>query len=292
MSLLSTITQARRRVIETLIAAGYEKEEAHSTARILLDHITSLAHAHLIYPEKSLESQAQAELEKALQQLADGTPLPYVIGTQHFYGRTFSCDRRALIPRPETELLIEKTISILEQDGMKVPRIADLGTGTGCIAITLALELPRAEVYATDISADALALAQENASRHNVEKRVRFVPGKLHDWSTPLRDGAPFDVIVSNPPYIATSDIARLQVQVRRNEPMTALDGGEDGLDEYRRLASQCRDVLKPGGTLLCELGAGQWAEVRDIFSAASWNVGDAIIDFQDIARVLVARRI
>jgi release factor glutamine methyltransferase len=288
-----TFAQAHRTATARLSAGGLERDEAHATARILLDAITSTPHAHLTRGNEVLSAAQATRFKAALAELGRGRPLAYVLGNREFYGLEFRCDERALIPRPETELLVEFALQILNsKPETRNPKLADLGTGTGCIAITIAKHCANVEIFATDVSTDALELARENARTHGVDERIRFVPGVLSDWAAPLCEySGRFDVIVSNPPYIAPRDIAKLQTQIKDFEPRRALDGGEDGLDCYRQLAAQSGVLLAPGGVLACELGTDQFEAARQIFTDCGWKVGDAIFDLQGIARVLVAHQ-
>lgn len=303
-----TLAQAHRQAAQELISSGeYSREEAHLAARLLLDSITSTRHAHLTRGDETFESALDTDsltrFSTALEELKTGRPLAYVLGTREFFGLQFRCDERALIPRPETELLIETALCKLSTtasiSSSVIPhsaKIADMGTGTGCIAVTLAGQFPNAQIFATDLSPDALNLARANASTHGVAEvsnggRIRFLAGKQNDWAAPLREFSDFDLILSNPPYIAAREIETLQTQIKNFEPRAALDGGDDGLNCYRQIAAQCRVLLKPTGALLLELGAGQFEEVRAIFEAHKWRVEKPVLDFASIERVLVARR-
>lgn len=283
-----TVSEIYAAALARLREAGWEHEESRGTARILADEATGTRFSHLSQPEKALESEILALWQDNLETVAGGVPLPYVLGRREFFGLEFLCDKRALIPRPETEILVEAAIEKLK--GFAAPRIADLGTGSGCIAVSLAHALPLAQVWATDLSLDSLELARANAEKHNVAERMTFVPGIAGDWTTPLR-GLKFDAILSNPPYIARAEIETLQTQVRDFEPHGALNGGDDGLDCYRQLAAQCGQNLAPGGVFLAELGAGQFDAVRAIFVESGWRVEEPLLDFQGIARVLQAGR-
>lgn len=291
-----TISQAHRKIAQLLTDGGYARQEAHATARILLDAIAGAAHAHLIKAHDNLTAAQEARLQAALTELKAGRPLAYILGQREFYGLQFQCDERALIPRPETELLVDFALAQLQQRSpRRVPRalqVADLGTGTGCVAISIAVHFRGARVVATDISPTTLELARANAHLHNVSERLSFVAGQAGNWAAPLlpQQKAGFDVIVSNPPYITPHDIAALPVQIKDFEPLHALDGGQDGLDCYRQIARQCRVLLAPGGILACELGVGQFDSVQTIFVTNGWTVEKPILDFQDIARVIVAR--
>jgi len=287
MTVLEAYQHSARTLQHELVGLG--RQEACSLARLLIDCLTGQRYAHLLQPTGVL--QGEEKLHTMLADLTRGRPLPYVLGRREFYGLTFRCDERALIPRPETELLVETTVARLKDCGAVT--IADLGTGSGCIAVSLAHALPLATIYATDASPAALALAGENATEHGVAERVHFIRGEVGDWCGPLLQAGcgNLDAILSNPPYIAAAEIQTLQTQVRDWEPRSALDGGDDGLDEYRRLATQCAPVLKKSGLMAVELGAGQFAAVRDIFNAAGWKVEAPLLDFADIERVLVAQK-
>lgn len=296
-----TIIQAHHNATQFLMGGEYSREEAHLAARLLLDHLASTRHAHLTRGDETFESALNANsltrFHQALEELKSGRPLAYVLGTREFFGLQFRCDERALIPRPETELLIETALRETRSEKARSHplKIADMGTGTGCIAVTLAGQFPHAEVFATDLSPDALNLARENASAHAVAEvsnggRIRFLAGKQNDWAAPLREFSDFDLILSNPPYIAAREIETLQTQIKNFEPRAALDGGDDGLNCYRQIAAQCRVLLKPTGALLLELGAGQFEEMRAIFEAHKWRVEKPVLDFAGIERVLVAR--
>jgi release factor glutamine methyltransferase len=199
----------------------------------------------------------QAELEKLIARAEQGEPIQYIVGHVDFRGLEIRCDRRALIPRPETELLVEEVLKPKAQS-LKPLRIADVGTGTGCIALALLSELPNGSVIGVDISPDALALAKENATRLGLRDRFQTLENNL-------LAGFPknsLDVVVSNPPYIFSAVCKNLDRSVRDFEPQLALDGGEDGLDLIRPLVEQAARVLKPGGGLFLEIGYDQGSAV------------------------------
>lgn len=255
-------------------------------ARLLVDHVAGTEHAHLLRADDPLSSAQQRDFEAGLRALERGSPLPYVLGRIEFCGLEFRCDERALIPRPETELLVETALYRLRD--IPSPRIADLGTGTGCIAISCAHARPDLTAIATDLSSGARALAWENAEGLGVLPRITLLAGLENEWGAPFASQAPLDAILSNPPYIPAREIETLAPHVRR-EPRLALDGGEDGLNPYHALAVQCRLLLNPRGFLACELGAGQFADARAIFEASGWRVAEAVRDFAGHERVLVA---
>ena len=270
-----------------ILAAGQmDRTEAHVRARLLLDWVTGNRHAHLLHPQATLTGDALQQAQAGLEQVLSGRPLPYVVGRREFYGRSFACDERALIPRPETELLIDTVVP--RARAIAGAKMADLGTGSGCIAITLALELPDAHVFATDSSCKARSLAEENAE--SLGAPVTFLPGFVGDWLAPLQAGAPYDFVVSNPPYIAAGEIDALQREISQYEPRLALDGGADGLEPYRQIAAGGPTVLRAGGQFVLELGAFQFEQVSAMFVAAGMDVEPPIRDLAGHDRVLVAR--
>ena len=213
------------------------------------------------------------------------TPVQYVMGSARFCGLDLMVDERVLIPRPETELLVEKVGQLVQRPavGVQHPRILDLCTGSGCIAITLTKPLTHCTIIASDISEGALAVARHNALRQSVTDRVTFVQSDLFSGI----EGA-FDIIVSNPPYIARHEFATLQKEVLR-EPRAALDGGHDGLDFYRRIIAEAPRYLKKDGYLVMEIGFGQRRAIEAIAgSSGVFRVTEAVRDHNGIERVLV----
>ena len=284
-----TIFQAHQTFFCELLEKTGDKNEARAGARLLIDNLSGAAHAHLTQPHRVLPASSRERFETVWAELKNNRPLPYILGSCEFYNLVFHCDERALIPRPETELLVDFALNSIADRGA---RIADLGTGTGCVAISIAANCESTQIFATDISIAALELARENAALHKVAPRIQFIAGARGDWAAPLWEysqSGGFDVIISNPPYIAPRDIENLQMSVKNFEPRVALDGGEDGLDCYRQIAAQCGALLKPGGSLACELGAGQFADARFIFEKENWRVQKPVLDFAGIERVLVA---
>jgi len=232
-----------------------------------------------------LSPAAVSQLEATLARRAAREPLQYILGEQEFRSLRIQVDPRVLIPRPETELLVEEALRRAPAGGC---RIADIGTGSGCVAIALAVELPAAEVVATDRSAAALEVARENAGRLLPERALRFVRG---DLLAPLAADLPFDVIVSNPPYVAELEFPGLPPEVKAHEPIAALVAGETGLEVIRALLRDAPPLLSAGGWLLLEIGAGQWPEVRSqVASDARYVRSECTPDFQGIPRIVAAR--
>jgi len=217
-------------------------------AEVLLAHVTGLPRTALLaHPERSLPAARQIAYRGLLRRRAASHPLPYLTGRVEFYGLELAVTPDVLIPRPETETLVEMALE------RRPATVVDVGTGSGCIAVALAVHLPGARVYATDISAPALRVAAANARRHGVQDRVRLI---RCDLVGPLR--GPFDLIVSNPPYVAEEEWGHLPRSVRQHEPALALHGGPDGLAVARRLLESAPPLLGPSGALLVEIGAAQ----------------------------------
>ena len=263
--------------------AGHE--EPHSTARLALDWATGKGRAALTDPDAILEEATLRKLENALQKLEARVPWPHISGHANFYNLRFEVSPATLIPRPETEFLVEAVLKRLPQNA----RVADLGTGSGAIAITLKKVRPDCQIWATEISPAAREIAQRNAL--NNRTLVNFLDG-TPDWLSPLNAIKPLDCLVSNPPYIAAKTIETLQPEVRLHEPRGALDGGADGLDPYRIFAENGRNYLKSGGFCAVELGDCQWEVARLLFVTKGWAVESAVYDLQNIPRVLVAHHV
>jgi release factor glutamine methyltransferase len=266
-------------------------------AEVLLMFVVGCDRAYLYaHPEHELSSDEQSRYDEALEQRARGIPAQYITGHQEFWGLDFIVSPAVLIPRPETEHLVEAVLNIARgisptaelphpsQTRARVghPRILDVGTGSGCVALALASELPHADIHATEISADALEIARANAARLGLDHRVRF-------HHTDLLHGieGPFDVVASNPPYVGESEYDKVQLEVRKFEPRSAVFAGADGMDVIRRLAPQAWAALKPGGTLAIEIGYSQEAAVRNLLG--DWRNVDTVPDLRGIPRVVLA---
>lgn len=267
-------------------ATGYLEKNGVEDARLNAEHL--LAHAlgkkrrldlYLEF-DRPLSDAERAPLRELVRARGQGTPLQHLLGTAEFLGRSFLCDARALIPRPETEQLVELVRPLVPAGEA---RLLDVGTGSGVIAISLALDHPAATVIATDLSPDALALAGENAARLNAD--VHFIEADLLPSAQ-----APFHLIVANLPYIPRADIPTLSREVRR-DPASALDGGEDGLDLVRRLCAQAPAHLTPGGHLALEIGHDQADRVADLLAAAGFEAIAIHRDYPGVERFLTARR-
>ncbi len=229
-------------------------------AELLLAHVLGVSRATLLaHLDDVLAPSQHTHFREAVARRAAREPLAYLVGHREFYGLDFLVDRRVLIPRPETELLVEEALR-LAASLSPAPHIADVGSGSGAIAVTLAVRLPQAIVYAVDISAEALAVTAANARRHGVAGRVRCLEG---DLLTPLPE--PVDLIVANLPYVARTEWDTLPPEIRDHEPRRALDGGQDGLALIHRLLATAAPYLRPGGAILLEIGAGQGAAVTSL---------------------------
>jgi len=247
----------------------------------LLAHVLGLKRMELYLQfDRPLTESERAPLRDLVKRRGTREPLQHVLGTAEFHGRTFTCDKRALVPRPETEQLVELALEIAKDK--PTATILDIGTGSGVIALTIALELPSATLHATDLSPDALDLAAENAARHALTARILF-----HQADLLPPDGTRFDLIIANLPYIPAGEIASLSPEVR-HDPASALDGGADGLDLIRRLIDTAPGRLDPGGALLLEIGSGQADAVNTLLSARKFRDISVRPDYQNIPRFAV----
>lgn len=259
-------------------------------AERLLAHVLGCKRVDLyLSGERLLHDGELARYRTLVRAYAAGEPLQYLVAETEFMGLAFVTDRRALIPRPETEILVEAVIKRCGEPARPL-RILELGTGCGAIAVALAVQLPQAEIWCTELRPEAAALAQENCLRHGVNDRVHLVVTDGFAAMAPAVAGR-FDALVSNPPYVCSDDIARLPARVREHEPLAALDGGKDGLRFYRLLCGEALDFLAPGGTLAVEIGADQAGAVRALFEAAALQDVTMLRDYGGHERVVLGRR-
>jgi release factor glutamine methyltransferase len=263
--------------------------EERRTAAVLLGHALSVDRTYLVTRSNlQIEDNRYQSFVEMVARRAAGEPLQYITGRQEFYGLDFLVTPDVLIPRPETELLFEWVVDLL--DAIQRPVVLDLGTGSGCIAVTVAFHIPAARVIATDISAAALEVARQNAARQNLLSRVEFLEG---DMLAPLAgldlEGA-IDILASNPPYVPARDSHLLQRELDW-EPREALFGGEEGLDFYRRLLTEGMHYVRPGGYLVCEIGYSQLDQVREMIDAAEWREPVVKDDLQGIPRILAIKK-
>jgi release factor glutamine methyltransferase len=275
-----TLNQAFLGAAAVLRKAGIDTPELD--ARLLLCHAAGLSHeAYVANAGGPVQPATLACFGTAIDRRLKREPVARITGTREFYGRGFTIAPPALDPRPDTETLIDAALALVERRGRRDQTLSllDLGTGTGCILVTLLAELPCAQGLGTDLSPSALALAAANAMRLGVGSRATFMAA---DWLDGI-DGT-FDLVLSNPPYLASGEIAGLAPEVAAYDPMLALDGGPDGLDAYRRIAAGAPKVLADGGRLLVEIGAGQAPQVSDIFRAAGLKLDPSQAISRDLA--------
>ncbi|MBW0002914.1 MAG: peptide chain release factor N(5)-glutamine methyltransferase [Hyphomicrobiales bacterium] len=255
-------------------------------ARCLVEAACGLDRASLVARGQQTLGEAAPRLARLAYRRLTGEPLARILGAREFWGLEFQLSAATLVPRPETETLVEVVLRHCESTrGRKYPwRLLDLGTGSGCIGISLLTELPNATLFGIDRSIDALVTAKINSTRHGTADRACFIAG---DWANPIR--GKFDVVVSNPPYVATGDLDGLAVEVRNHDPRLALDGGTDGLDAYRALAKDLPHVLAKKGRIFLEIGAGQAGEVDVLLETSGFKSFSSHADLAGIDRVISA---
>ena len=256
---------------------------------LLLAHLLQMPRMklYLNFARALTEPELEA-LRVLVKRRAAREPLQHIVGSTSFCGLEIVVNRDVMIPRPETELLAERAWQFLSGLTSGPSTVLDFGTGSGCLAIVIAVKCPSAAVVAVDSSAAALEVARQNAAQHGVSDRVQYL---LADGLAGVPAESCFDLIVSNPPYIPSAEIATLQPEVRDHDPLVALDGGADGLDHYRRLASGAGPRLASRGKLMVELGDGQRAAVSEVFGSQGWRVESVERDDAGCERILIARR-
>jgi len=308
-----TVLEAIQKSTEFLAKKGVESPRLQ--AELLLAHLLKLPRMKLYLNFERVLAPAETDaLREFIRRRGQREPLQHIAGSTSFCGFEIGVNRHALIPRPETELLAEAGWQFLSTRNSDKPRAGaqpltalDFGTGTGCIAIALAAKCPAAQIVAVDVSVEALVLAKENAARNDVAERIEFVQSDgfaalENRWGERPREpkatanaGSPgvsppqFDLIISNPPYLPSAEIATLQPEVRDFDPCAALDGGADGLDFYRKLAVESRPFLKPDGKLMLEFGDGQAGAIRTILETEKWIVEAVKDDYSQRERFLIA---
>ncbi len=256
-------------------------------AELLLMFVLDCDRAYLFaHPERLLTSAEGARYHEVVSERARGCPTQYITGHQEFWGLDLIVSPAVLIPRPETEHVVEIVLELVKQRGpVERLKLVDVGTGSGCIALALATELPAAEIHACDISSEALEIARINAARLGLEHRIRFCESDL------LSDYAKeqFDFVVSNPPYVGELEADKVQKQVREFEPKIAVFSGQEGMDIYKRLLPQAHAALRPGGWLVMEIGFSTEAKVKELLTR--WTEVQATTDLQGIPRVIAAKK-
>jgi release factor glutamine methyltransferase len=283
-----TVETARRALTARFESAAIESAELD--ARTLAGHVLGLDLTGLITSaQRRLTEDESARLEDCARRRLAGEPVARIIGEKEFWGLPLGLSAATLVPRPDTETVVELALELLRADGAtsRPLRIADLGTGSGAILLALLSELPTAQGFGTDISEQALQTAAANAGRTGLAPRATFI---ACDYATGL--SGLFDLIVSNPPYIRAADIAGLAVEVREYDPRTALDGGADGLDAYRALIPQAADLLAPGAALVVEAGEGQSGPIYGLMTLAGLApTGAPKADLAGIPRAVAGRK-
>ncbi len=282
----ATIAAVRRAIARRFREQGLETPDLD--ARLIVGHVLGLDHAGLMREsERPLRPRTLAGIDALAARRLAGEPVARILGVKEFWGLAFAVTPAVLVPRPETETVVETALARLDAvDARERPlRIVDLGTGSGAILVALLHELPQAFGIGTDCSVTAIETARENARRVGVAPRAAFV---ACDFGAALAGG--FDLVVANPPYIATAEIAALPREVRDFDPMAALDGGADGLAAYRTIAADARRLLAPGGFLVLEVGAGQSDAVSALAGAAGLTAIAATADLAGIPRVVSGR--
>ena len=274
-------------IIREALRKAAERLESHRVssprlnAEVILAHCLGVDKTYLYtHDDRALDGAEFQKIEDALYERISGVPVQYIVGRQEFYGRYFLVNPDVLIPRPETEFIVEAVLDMHPAPGAS---IIDVGTGSGCIGLTLALELPEAHVTITDISFVALQTARKNADRLGASASIACM-----DLLDAVR--GPFDIVVSNPPYVSRGESSRLQIEVREHEPHVALFGEEDGLAAYRKLIPSAEQALKKGGHLIMEIGAGLEGRVLQLFGT-QWEVFPTRKDLQGIPRTVSARK-
>ena len=281
---MSSIAEALTKATQVLRDAGVP--EARREAGSLLSFILGKDRTFLIsHADDQLSDESLRRLQEFVERRASGEPLQYVTGIQDFYGREFRVTPDVLIPRPETELLVEAAIQLADSE----PFICDVGTGSGCIAVTLMCEVGNARAVAVDKSPAALEVAKLNAQKHSVLERIEFGISDCFDALD--RNRCQFDMVVSNPPYISAEVMAGLQREVRDHEPLVALSPGSDGLAIIRRLMLEAPAFLKTEGYLIMEIGFDQSDAVRSLVDDRVWRLQEIKPDLQSIPRIVVLRK-
>jgi release factor glutamine methyltransferase len=282
---VTTIADARRALASKFRGAGLDSPELD--ARILTGHALDLDHAALASNAgRVLHAEELLTIEALAARRLGGEPVARITGVKEFWGLALQDTPATLVPRPDTETVVEAALTAIDAGGSRrrALRVADLGTGSGALLLALLSELPNAFGIATDLNVNALQTARDNTRHHKLEMRATFV---ACDFGAALGGG--FDLVVVNPPYVATSELAGLSAEVR-HDPLRALDGGSDGLDCYRAIAADARRLVVPNGTMVVELGIGQEPAVTTLFQAAGLECLPARPDLSGIARALTAR--
>jgi len=279
-----TVLEVIQRSAEFLARKGVETPRLQ--AELLLAHVLACPRLKLYLNfERALAAAELDSIRELVRRRGNREPLQYLASSTSFCGIELKVTPAVLIPRPETEVLAERAWTFLAERGTGPAKALDFGTGSGCLAIAVATHCPSVQVTALDASAEALAVAAENAAQHGVAERLRFV----HAETLAAAPGQPFHLIVANPPYIPSGQLAALEPEVRDHEPRLALDGGPDGLDVIRHLATHAAALIHPEGRVMLEFGDGQAAAVGALFEAEGWRVEEIVSDLAGRPRHLMA---
>lgn len=278
-----TVLEVIQRSTDFLARKGVDSPRLQ--VELLLAHVLDLPRLQLYLNfERSLSPAELDALRRLIQRRGEREPLQHLVGSTSFCGLELQVTRDVLVPRPETEALAERAWQFLGTVNAAAPEVLDLGTGSGCLAIALAVKCPNSRIQAVDLSEAALEIARTNARRHGLLNRIAFHRG---DAFAALPPGLRFDLIVSNPPYIPSAEIASLMPEVRDHDPRLALDGGSDGRDFYRRFAAEAAGWLRPGGRMMLEFGDGEAPALRPIFESHNWIVECVAEDYSGEPRIL-----
>ena len=281
-----TVLESIQKSAEFLAKKGVESPRLH--AELLLAHVLKLPRMKLYLNfERALAPAEMDGLRELVRRRGLREPLQHITGSTSFCGLEIAVNRHVLIPRPETELLAEAGGSFLSTLNSQPSTALDFGTGSGCLAIALAAKCSSAKIFALDVATDALTLARQNAVANKVASRIEFLQS---DRFATLPDAIRFDLIISNPPYVPSAEIESLEPEVRDHDPRLALDGGVDGLDFYRQLATEARKFLKTNGKIMLEFGDGQAEAIQKIFENQNWVVEAVKDDYSQRPRILIVR--
>lgn len=286
MGYVHTVECELERAFKLFIEA--EIDSPQLDAEVLMSYALARPRIYIIsHPERQLTPEELSVYRNGVERRVNREPLPYITGEKEFWGLSFEVGPNVLVPRPETETLVEVALSCIDDPNAL---IADIGAGSGCIAVALAVELPDAVIYATELSHETAEMAHRNASRHEVQLRVDILEGNLLD-PLPEEVKGKLDTVVSNPPYIPSHEIDELQPEVARYEPRGALDGGSDGMKYLRLILDTARDYLKPGGWVHMEMGFGQAAALIEYATSIGYVEAHTTKDLAGIERVLSAKK-
>lgn len=285
---MQTVGGARAWALEELKRAQIDSPAL--TADLLLGFVLGWSRVRLLsHAEQEFDDASWDHLRRMIHRRANGEPLQYLTGEQEFFGLAFKVTPAVLIPRPETEILVEQAIDLIGNHGPSSARFVDVGTGSGCIAVSVAHYFPSLIGWAVDFSAVALKIAQENAKRHGVENRIGLVHSDLLECFAPKPS---LDFVFCNPPYVAFDEYDSLPIEIKNHEPHKALFGGASGLDVYRRLIPEAALRLVEGGYLLLEAGMGQASQIGTLIEKEGLSLKPTLMDLQGIPRCLIGQKI